>query len=134
MTLSSAKLDHIDATVRRSWASRMQSVDLTLRHEDSSTSVLTVPAIWRVVQDADPSLGPAYGEGPASFGDVDVQAVFFVADVTYDQLRACIHAQLHPGQGQGMEPASSYTLAAITVHGIRPGGSRFLTQWIRRTP
>ena len=133
MTCAAAKLDHIDAAVRRSWASRMQTVDLTIRHEDSSTSVLVVPAIWRVVQDADPSLGPTYGEGPASFGDVDVRGLSSSPTSAYDQLRACIHAQLHPARARA-EPATSYTLAAITVHGIRPGGSRFLTQWIRRTP
>jgi hypothetical protein len=134
MTLTPAKLAHIDALMRRTWAGRSQLVDLTIRNPDGSTATLTVTALWDPVQDADPSLGPAYGEGAAQFGDVDVQAVFFVADISLAQLRSCLHAQLHPGEGQGAQPATRYTLTALTIHGIRPGGSRFFTEWIRQAP
>jgi hypothetical protein len=134
MPLTTAKLAHIDAVVRRAWSSRSQTVDLTLRSVGGGTTTKTVTAIWRAIQDADPSLGPAYGESAAQNGDADVEAVFFVADVTLAQLRSCIYAQLHAGQGQGAEPAHRYTLTTVEVKGMKPGGSRFLTYWIRQEP
>jgi hypothetical protein len=134
MTLTPAKLTHLTATIRRSWAGRSQLVDLTCRQSGGSTTVLTVPAIWRVIQDADPSLEPAYGESAAAYADADIQAVFLLADLTYHQLRSCISAQLHPGEGIGMQPATTFTLTNIQLRGLQPGGSRFLTLWVRATP
>lgn len=132
--LTPQKLAHIDAMIAKAQAGRTQLVDLTLRQTDGSTSVLTVPALWRAVQDADPSLGPSYGETAAREGDADIIAVFNVSDVSFHQLRSCIYASLHPGEGQGVEPAHRYVNVAIEVKGIKPGGTRYLTHWIRQQP
>jgi hypothetical protein len=134
MPLTSAKAAHLNAMIRKSWVQRSQLVDLHLRTAGGGTTVLTVTSIWRVLQDADPNLGPAYGDTSKQMGDVDVSAVFFVADVTLAQLRSCLWAQLTAGQGVGVQPATKYTLTSVEVKGILPGGSRYLTHWIRQEP
>jgi hypothetical protein len=134
MPLTASKAAHINAVLRRSWAQRSQLVDLHLRTAGGGTTILTVAAIWRVLQDTDPSLGPAYGDTAKQMGDVDVSAVFFVADVSLAQLRSCLWAQLAAGQGTGVQPATKYTLTSVEVKGLLPGGSRYLTHWIRQEP
>jgi hypothetical protein len=134
MPLTVQKAAHINTMLRKAWAQRSQTVDLHLRIAGGGTSVLTVSSIWRVLQDADPSLGPAYGDTAKQMGDVDVSAIFFVADVTLAQMRSCLYAQLTAGQGIGVQPATKYTLTSIEVKGLLPGGSRYLTHWIRQEP
>lgn len=134
MPLTPAKLAHLRATIDRSWQGRTQRVRLTRRTAAGGTATMDLTAIWRPAQDADPSFGPAYGEGGGQLQIADVVAVFRVADIAYQQLRATLYAELVPGEGAGVEPAGRYVLTSIAVRGMQPGGSRYLTYWIRQEP
>ncbi|MBV9278616.1 MAG: hypothetical protein JOZ41_00900, partial [Chloroflexi bacterium] len=75
MPLTTSKIAHIQARLRKVMQGRTQLVDLTLQVTQSTTSVLTVPAVWRTQEDQDPIFDPA-GTGGDDAKIADVIALF----------------------------------------------------------
>jgi hypothetical protein len=133
MPLSTSKIRHIQANLKRVMAGRTQSVILTLALPGGGTTTLTVPAVWRPVEDQDPDYDPG-GMGGASGNDLaeaDVVAMFNIADVSYAQMRSCVYVQLAAGQ-PGPAFATRYIPTAIFVKGMVPGGDRLIVSFDRQ--
>lgn len=129
MPLTARKVTHLTGKYASIMAGRSQTVNLTLRNADGTTSVLAVPAVWKPVWDSDPTRDGATVH-PAEIGTAnDIVAWFRTTDVTLVQLRSCIYASpASPGPG---ETSPRYTLVSIEARGIPPGGDRFVTEWVR---
>lgn len=110
---------------------RQQQVILTLRTPSGGTTTKTVNAVWRIDSDANP-----VWQGPTDAlfhlgTQGDVVALFNESDITLQQLRACIYAQLG-ADAAGAQVAQKYTLLGIVPAGMMPGGDRFYTRWTRQ--
>jgi hypothetical protein len=112
------------------FAGRSQTVVLTCRTGAGGTTTLNKPAVWRVQGDMDPSLSQTAADIETRATSPDVIAEFLETDVTLAQLRSCIYITL--AAGVGAQPATKYTIAAIDVRGMTPGGSRFVVNCMRQ--
>ena len=130
MPFNATRLAHIQANMLKIMAGRTQSVILTLQLPGGGSTTLTLNAIWRVMEDQDPVYDPA-GVGGDDLKSADVVAMFNLADVSYDQMRSCVFAQLAPAQ-PGPDVATRFLPTAIFVKGIAPGGSRLIVTFDRQ--
>jgi hypothetical protein len=129
--LNARKIAHIKARVKQIFAGRAQQVILTCRTGSGGTTTLTVNAIWRVMIDADPAIEGAQNTRFKIGADDDINAMFNTEDITLQQLRSCIYAEL--GQdATGAQPAKRYVLLDVEPVGIMPGADRFFTKWTRQ--
>jgi hypothetical protein len=130
LPLTTSKIAHIQARLRKVMQGRTQLVDLTLQSTPTTQTTLTVPAVWRVQEDQDPIFDPA-GTGGDDAKIADVIALFNIQDVTFAQMRSCVYAQLHPGQ-PGPPIATRFLPTSIEVKGLMPGGDRILVTFDRQ--
>lgn len=133
MPLDTRKTAHITAKLRTILAGRGQQITLVLRNPDNTTKTLSVYAIWREAQDADPTLNPPHGGvpgAPSTGGQDDIVSEFLAEDITLAQLRAVIYAA--PATLLASEPATRYILTGITPKGMLPGGDRYIVTWTRQ--
>jgi hypothetical protein len=131
MPLTARKIAHIKANLVKIFAGRTQQVLLTIRNADGSTTTLpTLNAIWRAMEDQDPIYDPA-GTGGDDIKVADVVALFNLADISYSQMRQCVWAELVPGQ-PGPAIATRYLPTSITPKGIIPGGDRLIVTFDRQ--
>lgn len=133
MVLTTRKIKHIQANVKRQHAGRQQLVTLTLRviSPPATTATLQVNCVWRPQSAADQTL-----EGPANhliqYGvDADAYSIFNAADISLDQLRAVLFLEL-TDPTPSHEPGQKYTLIDVTPIGMAPGYSRYYATWTKQ--
>ncbi|MGI8825265.1 MAG: hypothetical protein ACR2JC_06440 [Chloroflexota bacterium] len=122
MPLNPAKAKHITAKLNALFLQRAQPVTLTLLAPGGATSTLTINAIFRLEQDADPTLGKEI---------VDAIMLCRTADVTLAQLRSCIYVQPAANSAAALL-ASKYLITSILPKGILPGGDRYIVSLDRQ--
>ncbi len=131
MPLDTRKIAHIKANMKKVLIGRTQSVLLTIRNADGSTTTLpSINAIWRVMEDQDPIYDPA-GTGGDDVKTADVVGLFNIADVSYTTMRQVIYAELAANQ-PGPAVATRYLPTSITPKGIVPGGDRLIVTFDRQ--
>jgi ABC-type uncharacterized transport system involved in gliding motility auxiliary subunit len=130
MPLTTRKLTHISAMYQKIFASRSQQVVLTMRTSIGGTTTLQIKSVFRVMGDMDPTLSQTAADVETRATTPDVIAEFLETDVTLPQLRSVIYLTL--AAGVGAQPAQKYTIAAIDVRGMAPGGDRFLCHCMRQ--
>lgn len=125
MPLTTAKLAHIQAMVKKTFAGRAIPVILTLRTPAGATTTLQINAVFRVAIDVEPSLiERSYLATP------DAWALFNTSDVSLAQLRATIYLTF-PNPQPPNQPGLAYTLVDVEPFGMTPGFSRFFTKWAK---
>ncbi len=131
MPLDARKIAHIAQKWPMVVIGRQQQIVLTLRTNAGNLAV-TVPVLWKVMDDRDPTLTQENHVIPAGLGgQSDAVGIFLQSDVTYQQLRGCIFAQLAPGS-PAPDVANKFILAGIEPYGIIPGQGRYYTLWQRQ--
>jgi hypothetical protein len=130
MPLTARKLAHLTGMYTKVFQQRSQQVVLTMRTGAGGTTTLTVKAVWRVQGDMDPTLSQTAADIETRATQPDVIAEFLQADVTLAQLRSVMYITL--SAGVGAQPATKYTIAAIDVRGMPPGGDRFVVNCMRQ--
>jgi len=129
--LDARKIAHIAHKWPMVVLGRQQQLILTTRTTSGNVTV-TVPVLWKVMDDRDPTLTQENHQLPAGLGgQADAVGIFLQADVTYQQLRSCIFAQLAPGS-PAPDVANKFILAGIEPYGIIPGQGRYYTAWMRQ--
>jgi len=116
MPLTTKKLAHMATLWKRSLANRQQTISLICKNSDGSTTTITKPAVWRVVDDADPVL-PGITSAQA-----DVIAMFMLTDISLAQLRSV--TAMYPSSPQGSEPANRYRIVSLAPRGFPVGQDR----------
>jgi len=110
---------------------RQQQLILTFRTAAGNTTA-SIPVLWKVMDDRDPTLTQENHTLPAGLGgQSDAIGIFLQSDVTYQQLRSCIFAQLAPGS-PAPDIANKFILAGIEPYGMIPGEGRYYTAWMRQ--
>lgn len=94
------------------------------------TNTLQINGIWRVMEDADPTLSEINIAVMRTAEKPDVIAHFLESDISLAQLRSCIYA--YPTTPVGVNPANHFLLAHVDVRGLQPGGSQLITYWMRQ--
>jgi len=131
MPLDARKIAHIMEKWPMVVLGRQQQIVLTLRTNAGNLDI-TVPVLWKVMDDRDPTLTQENHVIPAGLGgQSDAVGIFLQSDVTYQQLRGCIFAQLAPGS-PAPDVATKFILAGIEPYGIIPGQGRYYTLWQRQ--
>lgn len=115
MPLTAKKLAHMAALYPKILQQRTQPITLVCKNPDGSTTPITVDAIWRAGQDADPALTGATGQ-------TDVLAMFLESDVSLATLRSVVYAS--PQTPVGAEPATRYLITALAPRGFPVGTDR----------
>ena len=131
MPLDARKIAHIAQKWPMVVVGRQQQLILTTRTVSGNVTV-TVPVLWKIMDDRDPTLTQENHQLPAGLGgQSDAIGIFLQADVTYQQLRSCIFAQLTPGS-PAPDVANKFILAGIEPYGIIPGQGRYYTALMRQ--
>lgn len=131
MPLDARKIKHIMDKWPMVVLGRQQELTLTFRTVNGNT-VLTVPVLWKVMDDRDPTLTQENHQLPAGLGgQSDAVGIFLSTDVTYQQLRSCIFAMLAPGS-PAPDIAKKFILAGIEPYGMLPKPGRYYTAWMRQ--
>ncbi len=131
MPLDARKIKHIMDKWPMVVLGRQQEITLTFRTVNGNT-VLTVPVLWKVMDDRDPTLTQENHQLPAGLGgQSDAVGIFLATDVTYQQLRSCIFAMLAPGS-PAPDIAKKFILAGIEPYGMLPNPGRYYTAWMRQ--
>jgi len=131
MPLDARKIAHIAQKWPMVVVGRQQQLILTTRTTTGNVA-LTVAVLWKVMDDRDPTLTQENHVIPAGLGgQSDAVGIFLQADVAYQQLRACIFAQLAPGS-PAPDVANKFILAGIEPYGMIPGQGRYYTLWQRQ--